>query len=977
MNGFSESLLRTLTSAFDELPIGVTVFDRELKLIFANRRFAELLGFPESLCTPGTRLDALFLYNAQRGEYGEGDPAEQARQRFEMARRFEPHQFERVRPNGCVLEVRGQPLEDGGFITTYIDVTERRKAQDALEASRRDLEAKVAERTAELVARERQLSEQTRLLELTFESIDQGISFVNSAMELEVCNQRFLDLLGFPDEFRTRGTPFEKFIRYNAERGEYGMGDIDALVGERVEKAENGVSHAFRRRRPDGTVIEVRGHPLAGGGFVTTYTDVTREAHTESDLRARHDQLLTVMEGMPGGVSLFDSDLRLIAYNQRFVELLDFQELIAINPTPTMEEFARFNAERGEYGDVDVDALVSSMIERARNPVAHVFERTRPNGMVLEVRGAPLPQGGFVTIYTDNTARRQAENELLTRTGYLTEIIASIPQGISVFDANLRLKYWNDEFLRVLELPRDAVYRDVPFADLIRIPSRRGEYGPGDPEEHVRTRVELARQFKAHRFERARPSGTTHLVNGTPLNINGQVAGFITTYTDITDRKQAEAAIRKLLGVQRAILDGAEHSIIATDRDGTIIEFNQGAERMLGYMASEVVGKLTPMAFHHGPEILRRAEELSIELGEQISPDFAIFTAKADRGQRDSHEWTYLRRDGSRLSVLLSITAVRSPEGDVIGYLGIGSDITQWREAEAEVRRLNEFLEVRVAERTEELGRANLELRQAMNRLVQSEKMAALGRLVAGVAHELNTPLGTTLTVASAASHRVEEFGRLLEGGSIRRSALVEFISGLGDATRLIERNSARAARLIRDFKEIASDQASSRRRKFNLRQVVSELLSTLDPRLSRAAVSVTTEIDDTIELDSYPGPLEQIFENLCMNALMHGFEEGRGGTIGVFAREPDEHTVELTISDDGAGMSEEVIRKAFDPFFTTKLGQGGTGLGLYIVYSQVTGVLGGSVVVDSAPGKGTRFVLALPKIAPRRTEPGQGSFSS
>jgi PAS domain S-box-containing protein len=601
--------------------------------------------------------------------------------------------------------------------------------------------------------------------------------------------------------------------------------------------------------------------------------------------------------------------------------------------------------------------------------VPHVFERTRPGGQVLEVRGAPLPQGGFVTVYTDITARRVAENELLTRTAYLSEVIACIPQGISVFDAELRLKYWNDEFVRVLELPRDAVYRDVAFADLIRIPARRGEYGPGDPEMHVRNRVELARQFKAHRFERTRPSGKTHLVNGTPLTINGKVAGFITTYTDITDRKEAEASIHKLLGVQRAILDGAEHSIIAIDRDGLIIEFNHGAELMLGYSADEVVGRMRPWQFHVDAEIERRAHELSAELGEVVEPGFRTFTVKADRGQRDSHEWTYVRRDGSRLSVLLSITPIRDAGGATIGYLGVGSDITQWREAEAEVRRLNESLEARVVERTEELARANQELRQAMDRLVQSEKMVALGRLVAGVAHELNTPLGTTLTVASAAAHRVADFRNVLASGAVRKSVLDEFVGGMGEAMKLIERNSDRAARLMHDFKEIASDQASSRRRKYSLAKVIEELLSTLGPRLSRASVRVVSDIEAGLELDGYPGPLEQIVQNLCINAIMHGFEDGSGGTLSIAARSVDADRVELAIADDGVGMPEDVIRQAFDPFFTTKLGRGGTGLGLYIVYTQVTGILGGDVTIQSAPDRGTRFVITLPKVAPRRHE--------
>ena len=959
------SPIHLLYAAFEALPTGVSVFDADLQLVYSNRLFREFLGFPEALCEPGTSLAAFFRFNAERGEYGSGDVETLVADRLVIARRFEAHTFERQRLDGRIMEVVGRPLPEGGFITTYSDITARRMAEDALRAVQADLERRVEERTQTLQQRERDLSAKTHLLELTLDNINQGISVVNAEGRVDLVNRRALSLLDMPEELMAPGTSFEAIMRYNAERGEYGQGDVEQMVRDRLTAAQRGEKHHFQRTRPDGTVIEVHGLPLPEGGFVTTYTDVTERQRAEDDLRAERDRLQTLINGIPGGVTLFDANMRLIAYNARFVQMLEFESLLSRNPAPTLEEFARFNAERGEYGPGDVDERVRMLVARAREAKAHVFERARPNGMILEVRGAPLAEGGFVTIYTDITHRRETERELLKRTAYLTEIIACIPVGLTVFDEHLKLKYWNDEAIRVLDLPRDAVYRDVPFADLIRYPALRGEYGPGDPEEQVQARVGMAREFKAHRFERTRPNGKSHLVNGSPMLLGDKIAGFITTYSDITDRKRDEASIRKLLGMHRAILDGADYAIIATDPEGLVLEFNHAAERLLGYTAERVIGHLTPAAWHDAGQIRARAVALSARYGEPVRPDFQAFVAQASQGLPDMQEWTWVRADGHRFPVSLSVTPVRNPEGEIVGFMGVGRDITREKKAEEEVRALYDSLEIRVRERTEALTKANEELKQATERLVQSEKLAALGRLVAGVAHELNTPLGTLLTMASATSDRIEAFREVLGAGNPRRSTFDQFVNGMEESARVIERNALRAARLIEDFKELASDQASMRRRTFGLKRVIDELLSALAPTLKRAGVTVDIDVRDEIVLDSYPGPIEQIVENLVSNAIHHAFLPGQGGALSISASVAANEHITIEIADNGQGMSEEVVRHAFEPFFTTKLGQGGTGLGLYLVYGLVTGPLGGMLKLESRPAKGTVFHLTLPLVAP------------
>jgi diguanylate cyclase (GGDEF)-like protein len=249
-----------LRNMFDTMDEGVSIFDSGLRLVTANRRFREMLDLPELLCRPGVPFEAMMRFNAERGDYGPGDPEDQVRERVERARRFEPHEMERVRPNGAVLQIRGRPLAGGGFVSVYADITLRSQAEAALRNSKAVLEA-------------------------TFEHMDQGISIADPNLVMIGMNRRFQELLGFPPSLCVPGTPFSAFIRYNAERGDYGPGDVEEQVRARVEMARLFQPHQFERERPDGTVLEIRGTPVPSGGFVTIYTDVTKRARSERSLR--------------------------------------------------------------------------------------------------------------------------------------------------------------------------------------------------------------------------------------------------------------------------------------------------------------------------------------------------------------------------------------------------------------------------------------------------------------------------------------------------------------------------------------------------------------------------------------------------------------------------------------------------------------------------------------------------------------------
>nr|WP_242523168.1 transporter substrate-binding domain-containing protein [Thiocystis minor] len=285
-------------------------------------------------------------------------------------------------------------------------------------------------------------------------------------------------------------------------------------------------------------------------------------------------------------------------------------------------------------------------------------------------------------------------------------------------------------------------------------------------------------------------------------------------------------------------------------------------------------------------------------------------------------------------------------------------------QARAHIATQNYGLERRVTERTRDLRETLAQLERAQTDLVQSEKLAALGDLVAGIAHELNTPIGNAVMLASTLADQESNFRERMAAG-LSRSALQRFIDAVRDNSDLLQRSLGRAAELIGSFKQLAVDQASYQRRAFALDEVVREIALTLQPRLRQSPATLDVSVAPDLRLDSFPGPLGQVLMNLIQNALVHAFDGRSAGRIRIESRPAAPGHVGIRVSDDGCGIDPANLGRIFDPFFTTRLGQGGSGLGLHIVYNLVTGLLGGMIAVHSVPGQGTAFDIELPLIAP------------
>ncbi|MBY0430622.1 MAG: HAMP domain-containing histidine kinase, partial [Rhodospirillales bacterium] len=265
----------------------------------------------------------------------------------------------------------------------------------------------------------------------------------------------------------------------------------------------------------------------------------------------------------------------------------------------------------------------------------------------------------------------------------------------------------------------------------------------------------------------------------------------------------------------------------------------------------------------------------------------------------------------------------------------------------------------------EPLYHAQAIAREASGRLLEAEKMAGLGALVAGVAHDMNTPIGITLTAATHLLEKTNQLRETFEAGAMKKSDFQHYIDMAAGATQIMASNIHRAVELIQSFKQVAVDQASAARRGFKVGATIQEILRSLQPRLRKLPHKVEVRCPAEIEMDSYPGPFGQVLTNLIMNSVNHGFDDGRAGRMTITVEVADEDSVALEYRDDGRGIPPEHLERIFEAFFTTKRGKGGSGLGLHLVHSIVTGPLGGRVEVASAPGEGTVFSLTLPRVAP------------
>jgi len=406
----------------------------------------------------------------------------------------------------------------------------------------------------------------------------------------------------------------------------------------------------------------------------------------------------------------------------------------------------------------------------------------------------------------------------------------------------------------------------------------------------------------------------------------------------LTERKSAEAvlvandnALRESETRFRELADNISQFAWTADAKGWIYWYNKRWHDYTGTTLEDMQGWGWQKVHHpeHVDRVVQRIRQ-SFENGTPWEDTFPL------RGKDGTYRWFLSRA-----------LPIRNEAGEVVRWFGTNTDVTEQIEAE---KALREALQ---------------SLRETQTSLIEAEKLAALGRLVAGVAHEVNNPVGICLTLASTLERKSALFGAEVARGDVKRSSLNDFLETSRDGSAQLVANLNRVAELIQSFKQVAADRISSDQRTFDLGDLTQQVLTSLRPSLRKDNLKLDVECQPNLLINSYPGSFGQLLTILFVNSVVHAFPDGNKGTVAIKVRASGKDSVEILFSDDGCGMSADVRRHAFDPFYTTRRHLGSTGLGLHILHNIVTNRLGGRLNLDSSPGAGTKFQITLPRVAP------------
>ena len=418
---------------------------------------------------------------------------------------------------------------------------------------------------------------------------------------------------------------------------------------------------------------------------------------------------------------------------------------------------------------------------------------------------------------------------------------------------------------------------------------------------------------------------------------------------ELVARHHAVEQLQQERDFSATLINSANMVICCMEPDLTIASINPAAILLTGYHQQELLQ-------HNWLDLFVSPAQRD-ELNNILAAEGSLADKEVIMYDQQDHE------------LVLQWTFVPFYDGLNLKYqIGFGYDITQLKKVEREIIQLNEQLEGKVVERTrslsdanDQLGKAYDDLKQAQQTLVESEKMASLGSLVAGVAHEINTPIGISVTASSYLQERVADFKQHIEAKQLSRSYLNEFTINLDESMQLLQGNLRRASELIASFKQVAVDQSSEARYNFSLADNLHQVVVSLGHKLKKSQCEVDILCDPKLSIFSFPGSFTQIYSNLILNSINHGFDDWDKPKKITIKVEQQGEELFIDYSDNGRGIPPDILPRIFDPFVTSKRGHGGSGLGTHIIYNLVVQLLRGRINCISEPGKGAQFHIRLP----------------
>lgn len=791
------------------------------------------------------------------------------------------------------------------------------------------------------------------VLMAVLDTMDDGVLVVDAALQILYCNAQFSSL--FPlSSCELAGKSWLSLMQGILPKAEDDdRGDSMALLLDRVRRSGEGVpvsaSDTFLYHPVRG-MLRLRLRPLPEGGFVQLLTVVdpaaaggvlTEEAASPcpgdgscgKDEAGGEDRYALAVRSANDGVYDWDILANTILFSERLRDLFALPSAFL-----TPEEWCSY-------------LLPEDLASYREHHLAHLKGQTERFSCEYRVR---TPDGGYRWVRQHGLALRDEKGRAVRLTGSVADIT-------DYKHATLALQESERRYALAMESINEGVYEWDVASGVIHVTPRLRELfllkkdhllseewvcrvHPDDlagflAGQRALLKGVIPRLDMEYRLSSSEPFASVAASwrwvkqRGIAVrNEQGWTVRVIGSSGDVTDRRAAEQTIRDLI-------EAVPLPIVVTSLEDQHVMFvNERAQR----------------AYRIHPEMgsVKSAYVVPQERD-------TLLQRLLDEGQVDDYEvQLYTPEDEEAWALMSARTMTYQGEPAVLVASAV---ITEQKKLEADLQAAKERAEMAFAS-----------LQQAQQNLIEAEKMASLGGLVAGVAHEINTPVGITLTTASHLQDKITALRKLFESGKIKKQDFADFLAVADGACTLLMSNSTRAANLIQSFKQVAVDQTSDERRVFDLAEYIDEVLLSLGPRLRRTSHRVLVDCPPHVLVDGYPGPLSQVLTNFVMNSLLHGFDGGRENgliTISVVPPaldvEPEAKMVEIIYTDDGKGIPFDHLKKIFDPFFTTKRGDGGSGLGLNIVYNIVSQSLKGTIRVVSEVGHGASFILRFPAVVP------------
>ena len=816
---------------------------------------------------------------------------------------------------------------------------------------------------------------EARLLD-SLETISDGFLLVNAQDKVQLWNRRYMEIFGGATggdiaDIVHEGMPVLDMIRAGYERGMFKPhpGGVEAWIAGR-RQARQSVSAALEMELSNGQWLLINERAMSDGGRVSIYTDITEFKRREDELEAARARFEDAIEALSSGFVLFDTDDRIVVCNTRYRDY--FPELAdMVSPGTPFIDIIRAGVDRGMFPDAldDPDNWLDALLDR-RAKTSGVREQYMESGLWLQISDHPTKEGGIVSIYTDVTDLKSREAELRTQSAILEATLENMGQAISMVDENLNVVMFNEKFLDYFNFPSKDFKRGFHMSQAFRLNAERGEYGEGDIEEQIQARLDLSAKFEPHRFERALDDGTTIEMIGNPI----RSGGFVTTYTDITERKQAEQtlidrekALSATLQEFNAVLDTIEYGVLFMGPDLKTRIFNRAFSDMWQFSQE----------FMDGNPTMRETIEYNKHTGlYDIAPE-------------DWDDWIDSRIEAIRKGEI-PVTELHRADGKVLQYQGIvlpdgGRMLTYFDITELKRREMD------LTTARDEAERALRDLQSAQERLVQAEKMASLGQLTAGIAHEIKNPLNFVNNFAKLSNEMLGELADLLKGpiasldDDDRDDAedLLDTVKGNLDK---INEHGRRADSIVRNML-LHSRDAPSEVQKGDLNGILEEALS-LAYHGARAEnpefnIEMVKTLDNDVgKIECFPQDLMRVFLNLISNGMYAANRRkisaedpaaAPGPTLSIKTQAHGDSII-VEVRDTGDGIPKDIQEKIFTPFFTTKPAGEGTGLGLSLSYDIVVKQHGGTIAVESKPGKFTAFIVSLPRVMAQTARTGEAA---